>query len=37
MPPAKVRAFLDFVLASIAPRTPRRRATARAARSVRRR
>jgi DNA-binding transcriptional LysR family regulator len=31
LPPAKVRAFLDFVLASVAPPTPRRRATASAA------
>jgi DNA-binding transcriptional LysR family regulator len=37
LPPAKVRAFLDFVLASIVPPTPRRRATASVSRSVRRR
>ena len=35
LPPAKVRAFLDFVVASIAPPTARRRKAANAVRKVR--
>jgi DNA-binding transcriptional LysR family regulator len=35
LPPAKVRAFLDFVLTSIAPPTPGRKETASASRKVR--
>jgi DNA-binding transcriptional LysR family regulator len=34
LPPAKVRAFLDFVLASIAPPTSKRKETANASRKV---
>jgi DNA-binding transcriptional LysR family regulator len=37
LPPAKVRAFLDFVVASLASPTPRRMATASAADSMRQR
>ena len=35
LPPAKVRAFLDFVLASIAPSTSSRKVTAKSSRKVR--
>ena len=37
LPPAKVRAFLDFVLASIAPRTSSRKVTTNSSRKVRQR